>query len=420
MATIIGGLAVSHTPTIGFAVDHNKQQESAWAPIFDGFAPMQQWLAEKKPDVLLYVFNDHVTSFFFDHYSAFALGIDDSYAVADEGGGPRDLPPVAGHAALSQHIGASLMADEFDMAFFQDKPLDHGLFSPLSALLPWQDSGWPTRVVPLQVGVLQFPIPSARRCYKLGQALRRAIESFPEDLKVAVVATGGVSHQVHGERCGFNNPEWDAQFVDMLVNDPQRLTDITLAEYATLGGLEGAEVIMWLIMRGALSANVEKLHEAYYLPSMTGISTLILENRAREAPVDVQQRQRDKINQQLAGVEKLPGTYPFTHARSLKALRINRFLHRLIQPDWRARFLQQQQALFDQAALSDEEQRMLRELDWRAMIHYGVSFFLLEKLGAVVGSSNLHIYAAMRGETLEEFQKTRNQQVLYSVAGKDA
>ncbi|HAU96683.1 MAG TPA: gallate dioxygenase [Serratia marcescens] len=420
MATIIGGLAVSHTPTIGFAVDHNKQQESAWAPIFDGFAPMQQWLAEKKPDVLLYVFNDHVTSFFFDHYSAFALGIDDSYAVADEGGGPRDLPPVAGHAALSQHIGASLMADEFDMAFFQDKPLDHGLFSPLSALLPWQDSGWPTRVVPLQVGVLQFPIPSARRCYKLGQALRRAIKSFPEDLKVAVVATGGVSHQVHGERCGFNNPEWDAQFVDMLVNDPQRLTDITLAEYATLGGLEGAEVIMWLIMRGALSANVEKLHEAYYLPSMTGISTLILENRAREAPVDVQQRQRDKINQQLAGVEKLPGTYPFTHARSLKALRINRFLHRLIQPDWRARFLQQQQALFDQAALSDEEQRMLRELDWRAMIHYGVSFFLLEKLGAVVGSSNLHIYAAMRGETLEEFQKTRNQQVLYSVAGKDA
>ncbi|AML58902.1 Protocatechuate 4,5-dioxygenase beta chain [Serratia rubidaea] len=420
MATIIGGLAVSHTPTIGFAVDHNKQQESAWAPIFDGFAPMQQWLAEKKPDVLLYVFNDHVTSFFFDHYSAFALGIDDSYAVADEGGGPRDLPPVAGHAALSQHIGASLMADEFDMAFFQDKPLDHGLFSPLSALLPWQDGGWPTRVVPLQVGVLQFPIPSARRCYKLGQALRRAIESFPEDLKVAVVATGGVSHQVHGERCGFNNPEWDAQFVDMLVNDPQRLTDITLAEYATLGGLEGAEVIMWLIMRGALSANVEKLHEAYYLPSMTGISTLILENRAREAPVDVQQRQRDKINQQLAGVEKLAGTYPFTHARSLKALRINRFLHRLIQPDWRARFLEQQQALFDQAALSDEEQRMLRELDWRAMIRYGVSFFLLEKLGAVVGSSNLHIYAAMRGETLEEFQKTRNQQVLYSVAGKNA
>ena len=417
MAKIIGGLAVSHTPTIGFAVDHNKQEESAWAPIFEGFAPMQEWLEEKKPDVLVYIFNDHVTSFFFDHYSAFTLGIDDHYEVADEGGGPRDLPPVKGHAALSQHIGASLMADEFDMSFFQDKPLDHGLFSPLSALLP-HDGGWPTQIVPLQIGVLQFPIPTARRCYKLGQALRRAIESFPEDLNVAIVATGGVSHQVHGERCGFNNPDWDEQFVDMIVNDPQRLTEMTLAEFATLGGMEGAEVIMWLVMRGALSANVKKTHQAYYLPSMTGIATLILENQSREAPFDVQQRQRDKIAQQLVGVEKLPGTYPFTQARSLKALRINRFLHRLIQPAWRERFLTDQNAMFAESKLTDAEQKLLRELDWRGMIHYGVSFFLLEKLGAVVGVSNLHIYSAMRGETLEEFQKTRNQQVLYSVAGK--
>src|SRR5471030_33630 len=417
MAKIIGGLAVSHTPTIGFAVDHNKQEESAWAPIFEGFAPMQEWLEEKKPDVLVYIFNDHVTSFFFDHYSAFTLGIDDHYEVADEGGGPRDLPPVKGHAALSQHIGASLMADEFDMSFFQDKPLDHGLFSPLSALLP-HDGGWPTQIVPLQIGVLQFPIPTARRCYKLGQALRRAIESFPEDLNVAIVATGGVSHQVHGERCGFNNPDWDEQFVDMIVNDPQRLTEMTLAEFATLGGMEGAEVIMWLVMRGALSANVKKTHQAYYLPSMTGIATLILENQSREAPFDVQQRQRDKIAQQLAGVEKLPGTYPFTQARSLKALRINRFLHRLIQPAWRERFLTDQNAMFAESKLTDAEQKLLRELDWRGMIHYGVSFFLLEKLGAVVGVSNLHIYSAMRDETLEEFQKTRNQQVLYSVAGK--
>lgn len=417
MAKIIGGLAVSHTPTIGFAVDHNKQEESAWAPIFESFAPMQKWLDEKKPDVLVYIFNDHVTSFFFDHYSAFTLGIDEQYEVADEGGGPRDLPAVKGHAALSQHIGASLMADEFDMSFFQDKPLDHGLFSPLSALLP-HEGGWPTQIVPLQIGVLQFPIPTARRCYKLGQALRRAIESFPEDLNVAIVATGGVSHQVHGERCGFNNPDWDEQFVDMIVNDPERLTEMTLAEFATQGGMEGSEVIMWLVMRGALSANVKKLHQAYYLPSMTGIATLILENQSREAPYDVQQRQRDKIAQQMAGVEKLPGTYPFTQARSLKALRINRFLHRLIQPAWRERFLTDQKAMFAENKLTDEEQKLLRELDWRGMIHYGVSFFLLEKLGAVVGVSNLHIYSAMRGETLEEFQKTRNQQVLYSVAGK--
>lgn len=419
MARIIGGLAVSHTPTIGFAVDHDKQEEAAWAPIFESFKPIRSWLANKRPDVLFYIFNDHVTSFFFDHYSAFALGVDDRYEVADEGGGKRDLPAIGGHAALSRHIGNSLMADEFDLSFFRDKPIDHGLFSPMSALMPFKD-GWPVEVVPLQVGVLQFPIPSARRCYNLGKALRRAIESYPEDLSVAIVATGGVSHQVHGERCGFNNPEWDEQFVDLFVNDPQRLTEITLAEYATLGGMEGSEVITWLIMRGALSANVSVLHRDYYLPSMTGIATLLLENHARDTPVDVLARHREHIEHQLAGVEKLEGTYPFTLERSHKGYRLNRFLHKLIDPAWRARFLAEPQVLFREHALTGEEQDLVERRDWRGLIHYGVIFFLLEKLGAVVGVSNLHIYAAMKGMSLEDFQKTRNQQVTYSVAGKQA
>lgn len=415
MARIIGGLAVSHTPTIGFAVDHEKQEEDAWAPIFESFAPMTQWLQDKRPDVLFYIFNDHVTSFFFDHYSAFVLGIDDHYEVADEGGGARDLPGIGGHAALSRHIGESLMADEFDMSFFQDKPLDHGLFSPMSALLPFED-GWPVDVVPLQVGVLQFPIPSAARCYKLGQALRRAIESYPEDLDVAIVATGGVSHQVHGERAGFNSPEWDAQFLDLLVDDPQQLTQMTLAEFATLGGLEGSEVITYLIMRGALSHTVTKRHQDYYLPSMTGIATLILENQAQPNPIDLSERYRQHSRHQLEGIEALEGTYPFTLERSRKGYRINRFLHRLIEPEWRERFLADSEALFEESALSEEERRLIRERDWQGMIHYGVIFFLLEKLGAVIGTSNLHIYAAMRGESLEEFQETRNQQVTYSVA----
>lgn len=419
MARIIGGLAVSHTPTIGFAVDHDKQEEAAWAPIFESFKPIRSWLADKRPDVLFYIFNDHVTSFFFDHYSAFALGVADQYEVADEGGGKRDLPAIGGHAALSRHIGNSLMADEFDMSFFRDKPVDHGLFSPMSALMPFKD-GWPVEVVPLQVGVLQFPIPTARRCYNLGKALRRAIESYPEDLNVAIVATGGVSHQVHGERCGFNNPEWDEQFVDLFVNDPQRLTEITLAEYATLGGMEGSEVITWLIMRGALSANVSILHQDYYLPSMTGIATLLLENHSREAPVDVQQRHREHINHQLAGVEKLQGTYPFTLERSHKGYRLNRFLHNLIEPAWRERFLREPQALFTEHALTREEQELVENRDWQGLIRYGVIFFLLEKLGAVIGVSNLHIYAAMKGMSLEDFQKTRNQQVTYSVAGKQS
>ncbi|WP_434140755.1 gallate dioxygenase [Pseudomonas luteola] len=417
MARIIGGLAVSHTPTIGFAVDYNKQEEAAWAPIFKSFEPMKEWLKDKQPDVLFYIFNDHITSFFFDHYSAFALGVDDHYGVADEGGGVRGLPAIGGHAALARHIGASLMADEFDMSFFRDKPIDHGLFSPMSALLPFEPE-WPVDVVPLQVGVLQFPIPSAKRCYNLGQALRRAIESYPEDLKVVIAATGGVSHQVHGERCGFNNPEWDAQFVDLFVNDPARLTEMTIAEYATLGGLEGSEVITWLIMRGALSSNVKLIHQDYYLPSMTGIATLLLENQARPLPIDIQARHREHMNHQLAGVEKLEGTYPFTLERSAKGYRLNKFLHGMITPAWRERFLEEPEAMFEEAGLTDEERDLIRRRDWRGLIHYGVIFFLLEKLGAVVGVSNLHIYSAMRGQSLEEFQKTRNQQVLYSVAGK--
>ena len=182
MARIIGAIAASHTPTIGFAVDRNKQDDPVWAPIFEAFAPVQRWIAERQPDVLFFIYNDHVTSFFFDHSSAFALGIGESYAVADEGGGARDLPPVAGHSALARHVGQSLMTDEFDMSFFQDKALDHGCLSPLSMMVP-HEPDWPVDVIPLQVGVVQFPVPSAARCYKLGQARRRAIESYPEDLE---------------------------------------------------------------------------------------------------------------------------------------------------------------------------------------------------------------------------------------------
>ncbi len=420
MARIIGAVAASHTPTIGFAYDRNKQNDPVWAPIFEAFKPVQQWLTDRKPDVLFVIFNDHVTSFFFDHYSAFTLGIGESYAVADEGGGARDLPPLKGHAALSHHIGASLVADEFDMSFFQGKPLDHGCFSPLSMMCPHEPQ-WPTPIVPLQVGVLQFPIPSALRCYKLGQSLRRAIESYPEDLKVALVATGGLSHQVHGERAGFNNSAWDEQFLDLIEKDPIALTRMTLADYARLGGMEGAEVIMWLVMRGAMSANIKCLHRSYYLPSMTGIAAAVYENEAIEPMADIDSEFRRHVGHQLAGAEELPGTYPFTLARSVKGFRLNTFLHDLVEPDKRALFLADSEAAFATTDLSDEERAMVRRRDWRAMIQYGVSFFMLEKLGAVIGVSNLHIYAAMRGETLEEFQKTRNAPgALYSVAGKDA
>ena len=419
MAHIIGGIAASHTPTIGFAYDRNKRDDPVWAPIFENFAPLAGWLAEQRPDVLLMIYNDHVSSFFFDHYSAFALGVGPEWPVADEGAGARDLPAVRGHPALASHIGHSLMADEFDMSFFQHRALDHGCFSPLSLLCP-HDPEWPVRIVPLQMGVLQFPIPTARRFYRLGQALRRAIASYPEDLRVAIVATGGLSHQVHGERAGFNNPDWDQRFLDLFEGDPVQLAEMTIAEYAELGGVEGAEVVMWLTMRGALPAKVVCRHRSYYLPSMTGIVTAIYEGVDATDPAS-EERQRRHAAHQLAGIERLQGTYPFTLERSVKAFRINDYLHRMVEPSHRESFLLEPEASFAAAGLSDEERDLIRRRDWRGLIHYGVIFFMLEKLGAVVGVSNLHIYAAMRGETLEAFQKTRNAPgALYSVAGKGA
>jgi gallate dioxygenase len=416
MATIVGGIATSHTPTIGFALDAKKQNDAVWAPIFKGYEPVKQWLANKKPDVLFYVYNDHITSFFFDHYSQFALGVGDRYWPADEGGGPRKLPDIKGHPALAKHIATGLVADEFDLSYFQAKGLDHGCFSPLSLLWP-HENGWPGAIVPLQVGVLEFPIPSARRCFKLGRALRKAIESYPQDLKVALVGTGGLSHQVHGERAGFNNTPWDMEFLDLLEKDPEKLTEITIAEYARRGGFEGSEVIMWLVMRGALSARVKKLHQAYYLPSMTPIATVIYENASDEKLDETPEAYRERIGRQWAGIDQLEGTYPFTLDRSVKAYRLNRFLHDLVNPAQRKRFLSDPEPMFAEAGLTEQERDMVRRRDWRALIQYGVIFFLLEKLGAVVGTTNLHIYAAMRGQSLEDFQKTRNAQILYSVAG---
>lgn len=417
MARIIGGIGASHTPTIGFAKDTNKGGDPAWAPIFEGFAEVRKWVKAKDIDTLFIIYNDHVSSFFFDHYSAFALGVDDRYVPADEGGGPRDVPPVKGNAALAGHIASALVADEFDMSFFQNKPLDHGCLSPLSMI--WGDAdGWTGSIVPLQVGVLQFPIPNAKRCYKFGQTLRKAIASFPDEkLKVAIMATGGLSHQVHGERCGFNNTEWDDRFLDLLEKDPQALADMRLAEYAELGGWEGAEVIMWLIMRGALSDKIRRVHRTTYLPSMTNIATAIWEDLGDPPSKKEIEAYREHMGYELQGAETLKGTYPFTLAASRKAYRVNDFLHRLIIPEHRRRFISDFEALAKEYGLSDDERAMIRGRKWIEMIRYGVSFFLLEKMGAVVGQSNPQIYASMRGEDLATFQKTRNVAIQYSVAG---
>ena len=276
MARIIGGIGTSHVPTIAMAHDKSRQADPDWQPLFEGYAPVARWLAEKKPDVLFFCFNDHATTFLFDLYPTFALGVSERYEIADEGTGPRAIPPLKGHAALARHVARALVADEFDLTIFQDLALDHGLHSPLTMMWPSRPD-WPGKVIPLVVNVLQHPLPRPRRCFALGKALRRAIESYPEDLTVAMVGTGGLSHQMIGERAGFNNEAWDREFLELIERDPERLAGMPIEEYMLLGGNEGAEVIMWLIMRGALEDKVKKVHSSYYLPMTTAMAAAVFE-----------------------------------------------------------------------------------------------------------------------------------------------
>ena len=404
MATIIGGIGTSHVPTIGMAYDKGKQDDPAWKPLFDGYAPVARWLAERKPDVLVFFYNDHVTSFFFDNYPTFTIGVDPSFRLADEGAGVRPLPPLRGHPALAAHITESLVNDEFDMSVFQDRPLDHGCNSPLSLMWPHAPD-WPGALVPIAINVLRYPLPTPLRCYKLGQAVRRAVESYPEDLSVVIVGTGGLSHQVHGERTGFNNTEWDMRFLDLIERDPAALTSMRHADYVRLGGAEGAEVIMWLAMRGALSDDIVKVHQNYYLPFTTAMTVVVFEEREPgRQPLDA----ATHLRTQLDGMEDIEGTYPFDVGQSIRTLRMNRFLWSLTVPAHRELFRSDPDAAFDKAALTSEERDFIRRRDWQGMIHYGVNFFGLEKLARVDGIPNAIVYAGMRGESLDDFLKTRN------------
>lgn len=404
MARIIGGIASSHVPTIGLAYDKGKQDHPAWAPLFKGYEPVYDWLAEQKPDVLLFFYNDHASSFFFDFYPTFALGASATFPIADEGGGPRALPPVKGHPAFAAHLADQLVDQEFDLCLFHDKPLDHGCLSPLSLLWP-HEPDWPAAVIPIQVNVLQYPMPTAQRCYKLGQAVRRAIESFPEDLKVAVVGTGGLSHQIHGERTGYNNTEWDMQFVDLLERDPQRLANLRHADFVRLGGAEGAEVIMWLAMRGALGERVKRRHMNYYLATTTAMALVLFEPESQAADVPLPGPLHS--NPQLEGVDQLAGTYPFELRTAQRALAINRFFWKLARLENREHFQRDEEGAYNDAGLNEEEKDLIRRRDWIGLVRYGVNFFVLEKLARVLKMSNLEVYALMRGESLEAFLETR-------------
>jgi len=280
MGRIIGGLGSPHAPSIGALIDQGGWDQPEWKKLMDGYRPMQDWLAAHKPDAAILIYNDHVTSFFFDRYPTFALSVASEHPIADEGFGPRPLPPVRGESDLAWHLAHALVEDEFDLTICQDMPLDHGALTPISALWPDHANGWPTAIVPIAVNVLQFPVPTPRRLYKLGQALRRAVDSWPQDKSVVVLGTGGLSHQLHGERFGFKNPDWDHEFLSLLETDPEALASLRTQDYIERGGAEGAEMVMWLAMRGALSGAARKLHVNYHGPLHTGFAQILFEEPA--------------------------------------------------------------------------------------------------------------------------------------------
>jgi len=407
MAKIIGCIGTSHVPTIGVAYDKGRQEDPAWKPLFDGYKPVAQWLQDQKADVLVFIYNDHATTFFFDMVPTFSLGVGERFAIADEGAGLRNLPPIRGNVALQSHIANSLIHQEFDMAIFQEKPIDHGCAAPLPLLWP-HDPDWPGVVVPIAVNVLQYPLPTPGRCYRLGKAIRKAIESYPEDLNVVIVGTGGLSHQIHGERTGFNNTEWDLEFLELLERDPEHLLGLTHADYVQRGGAESVEQIMWLAMRGAMPDQIRKVHQNYYLATTTAMTVVVYEPAAGDAPTGVAEPKAAlENNPQLRGMENIDGTYVFDVPTSNKALRLNRFFWNMIHAPYREAYLSNPDSAMSTAGLSSEEQSLVRSEDWIGMVRYGANFFVMEKFARVVRKTNLQVYAMMRGESFEDFMKTR-------------
>ena len=278
MARISAGVATSHVPAIGAAIDLGKTGEDYWRPLFAGYEFSRSWIADEKPDVVLLVYNDHATAFDLRMIPTFAIGCGESFAPADEGWGPRPVPTVQGCPELAWHVAQSVIEDDFDLTIVNEMEVDHGLTVPMS-LMFGQPDAWPCQVIPLAVNVVVYPAPSGERCFRLGQAIRRAIDSFDADLNVQVWGTGGMSHQLQGPRAGFINQAFDRAFLDQLLSDPEALARKPRLDYLRDAGSEGIELVMWLIMRGALNSDVRELHRFYHVPaSNTAVGHVIYEN----------------------------------------------------------------------------------------------------------------------------------------------
>ena len=290
MARITASVYTSHVPAIGAAMDLGKAGDPYWQPLFKGFEHSRQWLKDNKPDVIFLVYNDHATAFSLDFIPTFAIGTAAEYQPADEGWGPRPVPKVVGHPELASHIAQSVIQQDFDLTIVNKMDVDHGLTVPLSLMCGEQDArtgAWPCPVIPFAVNVVQYPVPSGQRCFNLGRAIRRAVESFDEDLNVQIWGTGGMSHQLQGARAGLINKEWDNRFLDLLIENPAGLAKMPHIDYVREAGSEGIELVMWLIARGAMAdvdgpAPLPKVNHCFYhVPaSNTAVGHLILENAA--------------------------------------------------------------------------------------------------------------------------------------------
>jgi protocatechuate 4,5-dioxygenase beta chain len=278
VAKLVAGVAMSHVPAIGAALDNGKSGEPYWQNVFRGFEFSKRWIEQVKPDVIFLVYNDHATAFSLEMIPTFAIGCAAEFAPADEGWGARPVPVVQGHPELAWHIAQSTILDEFDMTIVNKMDVDHGLTVPLS-LMYGQPKAWPCPVIPFAVNVVQYPPPTAHRCFELGKAIRRAIDSFPEDLRVVVFGTGGMSHQLQGPRAGLITSKFDNAFLDKFASDPEALTKLKHVELLREAGSEGIELVMWLVMRGALDLDAKEVHRFYHVPaSNTAVGHMILEN----------------------------------------------------------------------------------------------------------------------------------------------
>lgn len=279
MATLLGSVMTSHVPAIGGAIARKLHDEPYWKPFFAGYPPVHRWIGEQKPDTLVVISNDHGLNFFMDKMPTFAVGAAPEYRNADEGWGIPQLPAIPGDPDLSWHLIESLVADEFDIVTCQEMVIDHGISLPMALL--WPDQNWPVQIVPVIVNTVQSPLPSAARCWKFGEAIGRAIASWPSGRRVLVVGTGGLSHQLDGERAGHINKAFDLKFMDSLSSDPQMATRHSNHELIELTGTQGIELLMWLTARATLPGAVRERHRNYHVPiSNTATGLLVLENAA--------------------------------------------------------------------------------------------------------------------------------------------